>query len=338
METLKFTANVLYDPTTNKITEWSNRKVILGENIIYKDPELGSIAEVPAPAPAPHPATDPAQPSVTATDPVTAPAPVPVTAPVTAPVTLPLQPSNEHISPDEPTAQSVTQPTSFDPTQSQDQPENCRDSELFYENRADGNCLFDSIAQIYHPVDYRNLEQSGKENFTKAVSPIVNNLRYILRDAYYAKGLTVGADNMRTKPDNMKTMFDYANYIYKDKAWGSDHDLEILVNLLGIHNVKIIRNGKVLENAMVNSSNTVETGYTFCNISNNAGNPVHWVLKKGGLKRDFNTDYKNAREKLHSSDNKSGGKGTRKLNPIPRTSGEDPRRGKQTRRILFSTA
>jgi hypothetical protein len=202
---------------------------------------------------------------------------------------------------------------------------------LFYENRADGNCLFDSIAQIYHPVDYRNLEQSGKENFTKAVSPIVNNLRYILRDAYYAKGLTGGADNMTT-------MNNYAKYIREDKAWGSDHDLEILVNLLGIHNVKIIRNGDASENAMVNSSDSVKTGYTFCNLSNETGKPVHWVLKKGGLLRDFNTDYKNARVKLHSSDNKSGGKGTRKLNPIPRTSGEDPRRGKQTRRILFSTA
>ena len=38
METIKLTATVILDPKTNQITGWSDRKVVLGDKVIYKDP------------------------------------------------------------------------------------------------------------------------------------------------------------------------------------------------------------------------------------------------------------------------------------------------------------
>jgi hypothetical protein len=204
-----------------------------------------------------------------------------------------------------------------------DQPEDCTDSTLFFENRADGDCLFDSIAQIYYPVDYRNLDESAKKEFTYEVKYIVSRLRHILNRYYMSKARAATSDN------DKKSMYDRSDYIVKDKTWGDDQDLEKLVNLLGIHNVKIIRNGNVSDNAMVNSSDSVKTGYTFCNISNNAGNPVHWVLKKGGLTRDFKKDDDNAWVKIDTSPQVGGGRSIRKFS---NSLGKN-----KTRRILFST-
>jgi hypothetical protein len=277
MKTIKFTANVSFDPVTNQITNWSDRKVTLNDEILYEDGTHGNATDSISPV------------------------------------------ENQPVPPVE---NQPVPPVETQPELPPDQPEDCRDSTLFFENRADGDCLFDSIAQIYYPVDYRNLDEWAKKKFTDEVQHIVSRLRHILSRYYRLKARAATSDN------DKKRMYDRSQYIFEDKTWGDDRDLEILVNLLGIHNVKIIRNGNVSDNAMVNSSDSVKTGYTFCNISNNAGTPVHWVLKKGGIKRDFNEDSTNAWAKTET--------------PIPVSSGGSIRKfsnslGKnKTRRILFS--
>jgi len=235
METIKLTATVMLDPKTNKITGWSDRKVVLGNNVIYKDPEV--VLE-------------------------------------SKPFILPVQ------------TPSVVQTPAVP---AENQRGDCENPELYLENRKDGNCLFEAVAQIYEPIDNRNGDPTTN-GFDEKVVPIARHFRELVAKAYEKALIEPNfipnykfPSSSITVDSKPYTLSEYAEYIKKNYSWASNDDLEILTRLLGIHPVNVI-----LHNTDP-SFNSTGNAYTFCNINNK-----HWVLKKGGPERTINNDNGNA--------------------------------------------
>ena len=176
---------------------------------------------------------------------------------------------------------------------------NCDDFTQFFENRADGNCLFDAVAQIYVPIHILD----NSDNFQQRVVPISNQLRQFV--AYYYKQY----DRLRTQPfilpdritglgPGPMTRSEYSEYIGRDATFGSDADLAIMAKLLGF-SVRAIVNNDPSQNREIDLDPTVPTVpddyYTLCNNRSE----THWVLKRGGKPRDFATDLGRARGLTH---------------------------------------
>jgi hypothetical protein len=176
---------------------------------------------------------------------------------------------------------------------------NCDDFTQFFENRADGNCLFDAVAQIYEPIHI----DDNRETFQQRVVPIATQLRGFI--SYYYKYYNRLKSQPFKLPDLITglgtgpmTHSDYADYIGRDAIFGSDADLAIMAKLLGF-SVKAIVNNDPSQNREIDLESSVSTAvddyYTFCN--NRSG--THWVLKRGGKPRDFNVDIGRARRLTH---------------------------------------
>ena len=169
----------------------------------------------------------------------------------------------------------------------------CSNPELYLENVADGNCLFESVAQVYLPIDIR----TDKKLFMQ-VRLLGKTLRKNLADlylrAYKSKSLrkkyTIPTTLTDTK-NNSLNLKDYASYIGEDKAWGSDTDLEILSRVLQIpfrliredvnRTLEDIDKVRIIEPFGLNPSENEY--YTICNQDNE-----HFVLKKHDAAKDTN--------------------------------------------------
>jgi len=174
--------------------------------------------------------------------------------------------------------------------------EDCSNRALYFENSARGNCLFDSIAQIYKPIDI-----STRPRFNKEVKPISDKLRALLSIAYikasegkldFNTKYQFPVNNEITGLDGINRSFiEYSNFIATDASYATDDDLVILTKLLGDISLRVIEQVDVGEQIIpryIDRGNS--SYYTFCNNMDGK----HWVLKKGGNQRDFTIDYTNA--------------------------------------------
>jgi len=161
----------------------------------------------------------------------------------------------------------------------------CSNPELYLENRADGNCLFESIAQIYIPTDIRKSRTLFRP--VSVLGKVLrNNLANLYLRAYSSKSLRkkYSIPEILTDDDNNNlNLKEYASYIKTDKAWGSDTDLEILSRVLRIP-FRLIQEdieGTIDETDKIRliepfgSDPSEDEYYTICNQDNR-----HFVLKK----------------------------------------------------------
>jgi len=178
----------------------------------------------------------------------------------------------------------------------------CNNSDLFYQNRSDGNCLFESISQIYSR-DHISLDNKNED----IISYWAKSFRFFVSQAYY-----IASENEEFKKkyefpnfitgidDNdipITTLKDYSKFIFKDKKWASDFDLKIIAKMLEIP-IHIIQHDVAdkeftLSFDPLDGKSPEEDYYTFCNIDN-----VHWVLEKGGKRRSFIEDSLKIKEIL----------------------------------------
>ena len=160
----------------------------------------------------------------------------------------------------------------------------CTDDEKFLENTAKGDCLFDSIAQVYYPIDIRDTEKDfsivlkTSAILRKGVSKI-----YVKADIdeEFRKEYSIPKEitGISKKP---MSLLEYAKFIQTPRAWGSDTDLEILSRILSVpfkliqHNPEDEedkRSVRVIEKFGTNPSD--EDYYTICNLDDR-----HFVLEK----------------------------------------------------------
>ena len=160
----------------------------------------------------------------------------------------------------------------------------CSDEEEFLENTANGDCLFDSIAQVYYPIDIRD-KTNDFSIVSKRSKLIRSNLAQIYFKAHTNEGLRKEYSIPKEITDvNNKviSLSEYAKYILKSKSWGSDTDLEVLSKILLIP-FKLIEHNpddeeskrmvRVIEKFGLNYSE--KDYYTICNLDDR-----HFVLKK----------------------------------------------------------
>ena len=160
----------------------------------------------------------------------------------------------------------------------------CSDDDKFLENKSNGDCLFDSIAQVYYPIDIRQ-----KEKDFLIVSKTSAMLRRGLSKIYVKANTNEEFRKEYSIPKeitgiNNKTMSldDYSKFIGTSRAWGSDTDLEILSRILAVpfkliqhnpENEESKRLVRIIEKFGSNPSE--EDYYTICNLDDR-----HFVLGK----------------------------------------------------------
>ena len=147
---------------------------------------------------------------------------------------------------------------------------NCNKSEFYLQNRGQGNCLFESVAQIFYPVDIRD-DSTPYSN----VDDASDELRTMVYNFYQGINFFQGFPEDRDLNEKKRHSHD----IQYDLVWATNEDLQILSYLLEF-NYKIIG---VHEEDLPQQNNSYENKYkyTFCNTilgSNDRGN--HWVLKR----------------------------------------------------------
>ena len=178
----------------------------------------------------------------------------------------------------------------------------CSNKELFMENKADGNCLFESVAQVYIPIDIR----SGSKLFQQ-VRLLGRILRENLADLYLRAStnkalrkkyqiprkltqVIVGKDDIRDL-----TLEEYASYVKQDKFYVYDTDLEVLSRVLNVP-FRFIRQDPegTLENVdrvriiePFGSNPSEDEYYTICNQDD-----IHFVLKKHEKPRENDVEEK----------------------------------------------
>jgi hypothetical protein len=166
----------------------------------------------------------------------------------------------------------------------------CNDKTAFFQNKATGNCLFESVAQIFYPIswDFDNITSKNKYNDT--VIPLANNFRNYVSQIYsniynlkrtiptkeqFTKILHVfGLKEKITFNNQEMNLLEYSEYIKKDGAWAADDDLLILGKLLKI-NYRILIHQNVINYIFDSNNNSNIPTFTFCNL-----NDKHWVLHK----------------------------------------------------------
>jgi len=174
----------------------------------------------------------------------------------------------------------------------------CTNDQKFFENKGTGDCLFESIAQVYYPIDIRS-ESSEYKNVLKISLLLRKNIAKVYmkanNDEIFRKKYSI--PQMITGIKGKNTLKEYAKFIQKSKAWGSDTDLEILARILNVP-FKLIEHNpekdsaknivRVIENF---GSNYFEDDYyIICNLDER-----HFVLEK------HNNPHKNNIEELFNN-------------------------------------
>ena len=180
---------------------------------------------------------------------------------------------------------------------------NCNKSEFYLQNRGQGNCLFESVAQIFFPIDIRD----DSKNYSN-VDEASDKLRNMVYNFYQGINFFQGFPENSELPVKKRHSHD----IQYDLVWATNEDLQILSYLLEF-NYKIV--GVHEEDLpQQNVSYGSKYKYTFCNTilgSNDRGN--HWVLKR--------VDDADRGEKYGSDDfGKMLQAGNKKIEALERTS------------------
>ena len=159
----------------------------------------------------------------------------------------------------------------------------CTDDELYFENTSNGDCLFESIAQVYYPIDVRS-ESIDYKNVLNVSSLLRKNIAkvYVKADSDEIFRKKYSIPKMITGIKGDKTLKEYAKFIQRSKAWGSDTDLEIIARILNVP-FKLIEHNpeKDPEKSIVRviekfgSTYSEDDYYTICNLDGQ-----HFVLKK----------------------------------------------------------
>lgn len=160
----------------------------------------------------------------------------------------------------------------------------CTDDNNFLENTANGDCLFDSIAQVYYPIDIRD-ETADFSIVSKASAMLRRGLSKIYVKADMDEGLrkeySIPKEITGITKKTM-SLLDYSKFIATPRAWGSDTDLEILSRILEVpfkliehnpYNKESKRSIRIIEKFGSNPSE--EDYYTICNLDDK-----HFVLGK----------------------------------------------------------
>ena len=228
--------------------------------------------EVPSesPSPAELPTESPSPPEVTAEEP-TEDMPKPKEL---AGIPFPLEETSEPTPPPAEPSPSVEIP----PTSIQD----CRVPNIYFENTAGGDCLFEAFAQIYHPVDIRDKNATAYQQVLDTASKLRRRLAELYRRAESSAMLRVFFSIPQSFTDvdgRPMTISQYADHIEKPKTWATDTDLEVLSRLFKVP-LHVIEHspegGAIMRDISGFGTNPSEDEYyNVCNIDNK-----HWVLKK----------------------------------------------------------
>ena len=173
------------------------------------------------------------------------------------------------------------------------------DGAKYYTSRADGNCGFSAITQIY--------ENNNDDGRTMETTNRIYQLRVLLGEAYdkIAKdnNLITSMNLLLSPDDNIKnggftgTFAEYSKHIVKDGIFATDDDFIILLKLLGDITFVLLAN---VDNKVVNVYNNSQGDdsipyYVFFNVQLN-----HWQLKHHTYKRDWAIDYARAQAIIKS--------------------------------------
>ena len=179
--------------------------------------------------------------------------------------------------------------------------EDCNNDEIYLENRADGNCLFDSFAQIYNPIHHiRNVRN---EQFNKEVIPISDHLRKLVSDIYEKAINNLDFKNKHYLLHNLSDndlIEERLNYIKKNGSWGEDKEVLLLVEFLEIpillFNTQTVhtKNGNKIQQYYEKITiDNRKPEYTLCNTR-----LTHFRLKRHNNPRNIIDDLINAYKKI----------------------------------------
>ena len=177
---------------------------------------------------------------------------------------------------------------------------NCNKSEFYLQNRGQGDCLFESVAQIFFPIDIRD----DPDNYSDVDKASVK-LRNMVYRFYQGIDFFEGFPGDPEKSEKERHSLDIKNKL----VWATNEDLQILSYLLEF-NYKIVNVSE--QNLQRNNSYGTKYEYTFCNtILGDATKGNHWVLKRfdnpndtdHGEKygsKDFDTMLANGNQKIEA--------------------------------------
>jgi hypothetical protein len=169
----------------------------------------------------------------------------------------------------------------------------CNDRTLFFQNKATGNCLFESVAQIFYPIswDFDNMSPKDIKEYNDTVIQLANTFRRYVSEIYsnlynikssipttsqYINILNVfGLKEIITLNNQKMTLLEYSEYIKKDGEWAADDDLLILGKLLKINYRILLHQQEINYIFDSNNNNSNIPTFTFCNL-----NDKHWVLHR----------------------------------------------------------
>ena len=109
------------------------------------------------------------------------------------------------------------------------------DDQVWFENAKGGNCLFESLAQIFEPYDI-----SEGNMFRERVAPLAKDLRNLISwvslDAYENTGKYSFIEEGKLMDTGVGKLdlARYSEYIKRDKTWGDDEIFEWASHLMNV--------------------------------------------------------------------------------------------------------
>jgi hypothetical protein len=145
--------------------------------------------------------------------------------------------------------------------------------DYYFKNKGDGNCLFNSFAQIFHPYDYNN--NDNDENYKKVketsielrklVTKIYNDSIinkevkkiYEIKDEYT---YSLYDNNEKIISTTNYSLEEYKNNMSKDTVWGGDDEIKIICKYFDLNSniVNYNNNIPVLNNPLNSKFNEDE--------------------------------------------------------------------------------
>ena len=157
------------------------------------------------------------------------------------------------------------------PPRSSSQPIICNDRTVYYQNRGEGNCLFEAVSQIFFPYMVTDKENYNSVDGSTAI------LRELVFKFYQAINFFNGFEKYYDAAE-LREKNAHSRSIQNNYVWGVNDDLQIL-SFLFKFNFRIVNETeqvRVLQNSYAN-----KYSYQFCNTILGAGRKGnHWVLKK----------------------------------------------------------
>ena len=163
------------------------------------------------------------------------------------------------------------------PTSTQD----CSNPDVYFENSASGDCLFEAFSQIYYPIDKRDNASDYEKvlDAAKKTRMLLSRVYdFVSSDESLRKQYSIPLQ-ITDKDNRVMSLKTYATHIRRPGIWATDTDLEILSRVLRIpfHVIEHSPQGATIVRDIVAFGTTPAESeyYTMCNIDDR-----HWVLKK----------------------------------------------------------